>query len=130
MIEVLGNVVEKGTHVTQKKPLKTVTNTTVAGSGRNKTKQSLIYEKSKDGNKQLRSKRKQELSDENQTSPTKATIQNVSKTYEKEALNCSISATESPKKPKRNKKDRMFDEWAANKTHHFSEVDDFDLSFN
>jgi len=123
--EVLGKVVQKGT---KKKPLKTVTNTAPL-AGRNKSKQSLIYEESKDGNKQLRSKRRQLSSDENQTSPAKDVSHNVSKTYEREALNCSISNVESPKKAKRNKKDRLFDQWATNQTHHFSEVDDFDLSF-
>ena len=97
--EVLGKA-SKTTKVAAKKPLKTITNT---GNTSKSTTQSLVYEKADNGQKQLRSKRKAITISDDSENETES--RNVSKTYERaDALNCSISAYESPKKARKTKK--------------------------
>ena len=97
--EVLGKA-SKTTKVAAKKPLKTITNT---GNTSKSTTQSLVYEKADNGQKQLRSKRKAITISDDSENETES--RNVSKTYERaDALNCSISAYESPKKVRKTKK--------------------------
>ena len=104
--EVLGKGPKK-IKVSTKKPLKTITNT---GNPQKNTTQSLIYEKADNGQKRLRSKRKVNAAcDEAENDTAPASKMNISKTYERaDALNCSITAHESPKKAKKNKKVESF----------------------
>ena len=104
--EVLGKGPKK-IKVSTKKPLKTITNT---GNPQKNTTQSLIYEKADNGQKRLRSKRKVNAAcDEAENDAAPASKMNISKTYERaDALNCSITAHESPKKAKKNKKVESF----------------------
>jgi len=117
-----------------KKPLKTVTNTA------SKVKQSLITDHTSGLPKKIRAKastsnmaafsgRDENSSNEGEEiqhkSPKKKS-HNSSKTYSKKTLNASISS--SPVK-KTTKWDRKVDFWATLQQSHFSEVDDFDLTF-
>ena len=104
--EVLGKGPKK-IKASTKKPLKTITNT---GNPQKNTTQSLIYEKADNGQKRLRSKRKVNAAcDEAENDTAPASKMNISKTYERaDALNCSITAHESPKKAKKNKKVESF----------------------
>ena len=101
--EVLGKASKK-TKVAAKKPLKTITNT---GNASKSTTQSLIYEKTHNGQKQLRSKRKAITTSDDSENETES--RNISRTYERaDALNCSISAYESPKKARKTQKVSVF----------------------
>ena len=73
------------------------------GNASKSTTQSLIYEKTHNGQKQLRSKRKAITTSDDSENETES--KNISRTYERaDALNCSISAYESPKKARKTQK--------------------------